>query len=484
MKWLYNTLKIVFIFILMSQISCRKDFDTISSNGVLTFSADTIFLDTVFNNLTTTTQVLTVYNKSKNDITIPKIQLGKTNSKYRLNVDGIPGTEFDDILVLKEDSIFVFIETTAAISDTNDEMLYTDQILFDPDGNEQDVDLVTLVKEATLLYPVTGETDFELSESTLTKEKPYVIYGNAIVPDNSSLTIEAGSTIYFHENASLTLSNGSTFNVAGTLQDSVVFRGDRLSYIYDNVAGQWSGIKIQEEVTATINYLKVLNPTIGLSIGNNSTVSIKNTEVYNAGDYSVFAENAILNGENLVLGQARLANLNLKGGNHSFNHCTFANYWSKGIRFNKNLVLSNYSTNEDDTTTELPLQQASFVNCIIAGNRKSEIEFDKKEEFAIFNFSFNNCLINLEKNEEEDFLDTDNTTYYLNCLFNKNLHFRNTSINDLRIGLENEGINKADNSNSALAPLDIIGTDRTSAPDIGAYQHIDFKTLEPKEEDE
>lgn len=480
MKWFPNILKFSFVLLLITQFSCRKDFDTIASSGNLTFSSDTIFLDTVFNNLTTTTQILTVYNKSKNDITIPKIQLGKPDSKYRLNVDGIPGNEFDDILVLKEDSIFVLIETTVDASETDDEMLYTDQILFDPNGNKQDVDLVTLVKEATLLYPTTG-TDFELTQTTFSKDTPYVIYGNAIVPENGSLTIAAGSTIYFSENASLTLSNGSTFNVEGTLQDSVVFRGDRLNYNYDNVPGQWAGIKIQDNVTANINYLQVLNPTVGFEI-KNSNIQLKNTEIYNAGDYSISAENATITGENLVLGQARVSNLKLMGGTHSFKHCTFANYWTKGIRFTKNIALSNYTTSEDDVTTELPLLQANFTNCILAGSKKDEVEFDTKEEFSTFNFSFNHCIINLEKGD--GFADTDNATYYNNCLFNKNLDFRNTALNDLRIGLNNEGIDKADASTATSIPLDIIGTDRTTTPDIGAYQHIDFKTLEPDEEDE
>lgn len=478
MKWFYPILKGAFVLLLITQFSCRKDFETIASSGNLTFSSDTIFLDTVFNNLTTTTQILTVYNQSKNDITIPKIQLGKPDSKYRLNVDGIPGNEFDDVLVLKEDSIFVFIETTVDAADTDDEMLYKDQILFDPNGTSQDVDLITLVREATLLYPTTG-TDFELTETTFSKDIPYVIYGNAIVPENSSLTVEAGSTIYFSEDASLTLSNGSTFNIEGTLQDSVVFRGDRLNYNYDRVPGQWSGINIQENVTANINFLRVLNPSTGLEI-KNSNLTIKNTEIYNASDYSISAENATIAGENLALGQARIANLNLQGGTHHFKHCTFANYWSKGVRFTKNIQLSNYTTSEEIGTTELPLTQVHFTNCIVAGSRRDEIDFDKKEEFAVFNFSFTNCLLNLEKGE--DFADTDNTNYYTNCLFNKTLDFRNTSLNDLRIGLNNEGIAKAAISTASSVPLDLVGTDRTTAPDIGAYQHIDFETLAPKDE--
>jgi hypothetical protein len=66
---------LVFIGIVLSICSCRSDFET-ASTGDLTFSKDTIYLDTVFNNGSSTYR-LKVYNKSKNDITIPSIKLAK-----------------------------------------------------------------------------------------------------------------------------------------------------------------------------------------------------------------------------------------------------------------------------------------------------------------------------------------------------------------------------------------------------------------------
>ncbi|MDO6738227.1 hypothetical protein [Wenyingzhuangia sp. 2_MG-2023] len=481
MKLLSILSKLGIICLLIAQFSCRKDFDTIVSNGNLSFSVDTLFLDTVFNNLSTRTNILTVYNQSNNDILIPKIQFSKSDSKYRMNVDGVSGTTFEDVLLLQKDSIFIFVEATVDAPDTNDEMLYQDQILFDPNGNQQDVDLITVVKDATFLFSTSG-TDFELTTSLFTNTKPYVIYGNAIVPENGSLTIEAGSTLHFHENASLTISKGATLNIEGTLTDSIVFKGDNLSYIYDQVPGQWDGIKLKENSTANIHYLKILNPTTGVEIVNNNTIDIQNTEIYNAATYSIAAENANLTASNLVLGQAGKSNLILQGGTYTFNHATLANYWSKGVRFQENVVVSNYKTNETNEVIETPLNQANFNNCIISGNRTTEILMDKKEDFSIFNVHFKNCLLDLEK--DDDFYNTDDTNIYTDVLLNKNKDFRNTSINDLRIGLENEGIDQAETTIAQATPTDILGTDRTVAPDIGAYQHIDFKTLEPTKEDE
>ena len=145
--------------------ACRKDFDTVLSTGTLTFSKDTIYLDTIFSNTSSSTRSFKVYNKSNNDITIPGITLEKgLSSFYRLNVDGIPGKVFRNIDILARDSIFVFVEATIDFASVVNP-LYTDKILFDTGTNEQKVDLVTLVQDAHFLFP---QRDAEGIKETIT----------------------------------------------------------------------------------------------------------------------------------------------------------------------------------------------------------------------------------------------------------------------------------------------------------------------------
>ena len=74
-------------------------------------SKDTVFLDTIFTNIGSATYNLKVYNRGNDDITIPAISLERgLDSNYRLNVDGIPGKDFENIDILSKDSIFIFIE--------------------------------------------------------------------------------------------------------------------------------------------------------------------------------------------------------------------------------------------------------------------------------------------------------------------------------------------------------------------------------------
>ena len=128
--------------------SCRKDFEFEPASGDLAFSKDTVFLDTIFSNIGSSTYALKVYNTTSDDIAIPSIRLREgITSGYRLNVDGDEGKEFSNVELLAKDSLFIFIETTfdiAAIGDTS--FLYTDAIQFNSGDNLQEVQLVTLVQ--------------------------------------------------------------------------------------------------------------------------------------------------------------------------------------------------------------------------------------------------------------------------------------------------------------------------------------------------
>ena len=154
MKYMYG---LVLFFSIILWSSCRNDFETVPNTGNLEFSRDTVFLDTVFTNIGSSTYNLKVYNRSDDDITIPSVRLGEgEDSQYRLNVDGLPGKIFNDINILANDSIFVFVETTLDIDNLPGgglDFLYEDQIQFDTAGNQQDVTLITLVKDAVFLFP-------------------------------------------------------------------------------------------------------------------------------------------------------------------------------------------------------------------------------------------------------------------------------------------------------------------------------------------
>ena len=497
-----------FIGVVLSICSCRSDFETVASKGDLEFSKDTIYLDTVFTNIGSSTYRLKVYNKSKKDINIPTIKLGKgLNSKYRMTVDGMQGTKgkiFNNVVLLAKDSLYIFIETTATITDANPtDFLYTDQIQFDSGENLQNVELVTLIQDAIFLYPkrfADGTTEtlpigdekidgFYLDENDpingnelqFTNDKPYVIYGYAAVPSDKTATFEAGTRVHFHANSGLIAKNAS-ININGTpsatekLENEVVFEGDRLEPGFANVPGQWGTIWLTDGSTNNkVNHLTIKNATIGLLIQNNdgTTVSIKNTQIYNSSNYGILAQTAKINGENLVINNAGLASLACTyGGNYSFTHATFNNNWNSSKQVA--VLVSNYISGAIPEAKALTM--ATFNNCIIYGSYSNEMSLTRKTG-AAFEYQFNNCLIKFDNVSNQfttnaDYQFNTDSAHYNAILLNKDPKFFNTSQNKFNIDATSAAFAKG---NSAyLIPLDILGNTRSLPPDLGAYQNNVF----------
>ena len=502
-----NLLILLSIILTLSISSCRKDFSTVPSFGQLEFSKDTVFLDTIFSNIGSATYNLKVYNRGNQDITIPTIVLEKgLSSNYRLNVDGIPGKDFQNIDILAKDSIFVFVETTVDISSISDP-LYTDKILFDNGTNQQEVELVTLVQDANFIYPdrdpftmtvnsliLDGETTsingrfLTTEELIFTNTKPTVIYGYAAVPENSTLTVTAGAKVYFHNNSGLIIDRGASLKVNGSLNEKVVFEGDRLENTFSNIPGQWGTIWLRAGSKENeINNAQIKNGIIGIlvdSISSNTTPTliVKNSEITNHSNFGLYGRETSIVGENLVIGNAGEASLACTiGGNYNFTHSTFANYWANGIRSLQTVYINNFYTYNNSTGQEITetrdLIAANFTNCIIDGNNNIEFLPDRVEG-SIFNFKVSNTLIkfsdlnNLFAGIPE--INFDDTNLYDNIILNGVSHFKNPTMNDFIIGQESQAINFGNSDGANLIPFDILGISRLLSPDAGAYQHIDF----------
>lgn len=490
-----------FIGILISVSSCRTDFETVASTGDLAFSRDTIYLDTVFSTISSSTYTLKVYNHSKNDITIPSIKLGKgLNSKYRMTVDGMQGNQgkvFENVSLLAKDSLYIFVETTPNIADANPtDFLYTDQIQFDGGSNLQKVELVTLVQDAVFLYPekhTDGTTEtvpfgdknvygFYLNDTDpihgnelhFTNQKAYVVYGYAAVPSGKKAVFDAGARVYFHANSGLIVSSNATINVNGAtsttdkLEKEVVFSSDRLQPDFGYIPGQWGMVWLEKgSVNNKIQNLTLKNASIGLLV-DNSGLSIKNTQIYNCTDYGIQAKNAQIVGDNIVINYNGLASLACTyGGNYKFTHCTFNNNWNSSSQ--TAVTVSNYSVGATPEVKDLTA--ATFNNCIIYGSFSNELALNKKTG-AAFEYQFNNCLIKFITSSDPLYQFTSDPTHYNGIVLNSNPKFFNPNINNFTI--DNTSAAFAKGNVSYLVPLDVLGNTRTLPPDLGAYQNKPF----------
>ena len=497
-----------FIGITFSITSCREDFVFEPSTGDLTFSRDTVYLDTVFTNIGSSTYTLKVYNKSGKDIKIPTIQMAKgLTSKYRMTVDGMTGENnriFRDVELLARDSMYIFIEVTSDVADANPtDFLYTDQILFDSGANLQQVELVTLIQDAYFIFPNRENGIYETipigfdednnvvetrgrnlsnnhpdngDEFNFNTDKPYVVYGYASVPTGETLTIPGGARVHFHAESGIVVQEGATLKVEGgissttALENEVIFEGDRLEPGFSDVPGQWGTIYLRQGSTNhSIKNLTIKNAIIGLLVENNfgTTMTIENTQIYNSSNVGLLARAAKIEGKNMVINNAGEASLACTlGGNYEFKHCTFNNNWPSSRQVA--VLLNNYFELENGSTEVFPLNQADFKNCIIYGSNNFELNIDKNDTQA-FNFNFSKCLVKFGTSTLQlyAFIYADEN----NIRRNQNPKFLDIQKNKLNIGDDSAAKGFGININ---VPNDILGNPRNGVFDLGAYNSIVF----------
>jgi hypothetical protein len=477
--------------------ACRKEENIVVASAELRFSTDTVFLDTVFESIGSSTYELKVYNDSKESISIPQIRLADPLSPYRLNVNGTASNVVNNVEILPEDSIYIFIEVNAGEVQSSPELLIEDQILFDLQGQTQSVELVSLAKQAIFHFPnrfiVLGSGPGAVvipysiinCNETWDASIPHVVYGYAVVDSGCTLTIDPGTNVHFHENSGLWVFNEAQLQIApGALPgqgDSVTFSSDRLEPFYEEVPGQWGGVLgglyIGQGARATINNLVLKNAVNGLRTDSAiypDQLSITNSYILNSSRTGFYAGYSNVNAQNLVVANQGLYGFYAFGGNYEFRHCSFVNYWSQSTRQEACVLLTNFLEFQDNSGTlqriSRDLEKAYFGNCVIDGNNSQELTL-AQDQAAQFNFSFNDVMLKLDNDpEDRGFSITD--PGFNSVLVNLVSDFRNRSNNNYQLDSLSQLIDQGNTNDGFVVPTDILGKIRNfnGLPDLGAYE--------------
>ncbi len=459
-----NKIKILFAFsfwMLLTAVSCNRDdisFD--SPSQLLRFSADTVFLDTVYNQVRSETYAVKIYNDEDNDVIIPRIALQSgSSSLYRINVDGKAGTDFSNIPLRKKDSLYIFVEIAPVANAP--EAIAEDQIQIQTPAGNQHVTLFSVVQDAE--FYIQSETNPNIlgTDTNWTNEKAKIIFGDLTVAEGKTLDIQKGTKVYFHKNSGLRISKNAKLNVLGDLDQEVIFRGDRNDSRYDTIPKNWNGIKFETGSHLNMNYAKVFGGTRGLEM-NETQATINNTIIHTFQEYGIFTVKSNINASNLVMNNCGEAALGIfKGGNYSIAHSTLANYWD----FNSALpALGIYATNEYQNGTVLENGPLSLKvnNSIIYGSAENMVEL-KPTSGQTFSTEFNYSLLKY---------GTKATYATTNSITNKDPKFVNyfTQKMNLRVNEDSPAKGKGSPAVAATVPLDIVKISRTASPTMGAYQ--------------
>ena len=460
--------------------SCQKEHISSSPSLKLSFSTDTVLFDTVFTTVGSATRSFKVYNRNRSDISISSVRLaGGSSSAYRLNIDGEATNHASDILLRGKDSLFVFVEVTVDPTSENAPMLIPDSVVFETNGNIQDVKLVSWGQDVHLF-----NADTILTNTTFMADKPYLIYNYLWVYPNVELAIEPGAKLHFHNQAQLIVSG--SIKVNGGFENPVTFEGDRLEPFYRDKAGQWGGIWLAAGSHSNeIDWAEIKNGIIGLivdtvGVEGEPTLVISNSKVENMSAAGLYARGAEIEASNCLFGNASQISVALTlGGRYRFYHCTIANYWAQYInRTGPALLLNNYYTyTPEGSSTEMletrDLEEAYFGNCIVYGSRQEEFQLDNvyngQPVDAQMNYFFESSIVRVGQD-----INIDDEAHFLQVT-SENPLFVDPYEYDYRLDAESPAINVGLLDIAIQYPFDLNNLSRTSdaGPDIGAYEWIE-----------
>lgn len=480
------------VVVLCMLSSCRKEEDFLTDpTAKVEFSKDTLRFDTVFTTQGSATRIIKIFNRNDKPVSLSRVYLEKqANSKFNLNVDGIPGKQVQNVEIESQDSIYVFVEVTINPDDpvSVSPFVVEENLLIELNGNTQKIILEAWGQNANYIPNNTNSsglaiTTCDFGNLTWNDPKPYVIFGVLLI-DSCTIYIPAGTRIYVHggiasnsfgkysDGLIYVLSNGR-LNITGTKEQPVIIQGDRLEKEFADVPGQWSGIRFAPgSKNNSIRFAEIKNSIVGMRADSASQVRIYNTKIYNTSSSGIIAEHCIFVAENcLVYNNGGNAFQSEFGGDLFLRYCTFASYSNNqsAVKLSNTRCLDVLCSNK----LIYPLN-ADIKNCIITGSQSDELSlFDGSGNASEFKLNMKNNIVRVK-----DLLKADEYPDFLNniCLSCINAKSADRLFKDVNKDLYNlDTLSIAEQKAVPISTIlkDIDNEDRDqNAPDIGCYEYI------------
>jgi len=460
---------IIVLSIVLLLTNCVKEEYNNDTSASVTFSTDTIFFDTVFTNIGSTTAYITIHNPYDDFLKINSIGLGKgSSSMYRINVNGNSSDLVRNIELAPKDSLYIMVEITVNPNDRNSPFVVQDSIVCDINGKKQDIKLIAWGQNA---HYIDGRYNGHIQTTTWTADKPYLIYNSMMVDSLHKLTIEAGTKIYLHKDSYI-IAKGQ-LDIQGTFEEPVIIQGDRLEESYQDIPGQWGNIILADgSGTHYIKWAEIRNGIIGIQLGGLTgqapALLLENSKIENMNYAGLFSLASTLVAKNTLVSNCGFYGMALlAGGSYQFQHCSFVNYWTYTNRSEPTVIVSNNFTTSSGQFVG-NLVQADFSNCIVYGDKDNELLFSN-DAAADFNYLFENSLIKVDDNFEL------NEDHFVDVIKNKDPLFINPYHLDFMLDTLSPALNIGKVSVAESAEFDLNNKSHliNNLPDAGAYERID-----------
>lgn len=480
---------VVAIFcIIVTLDGCKKPVD---GEGQLRFSKDCVKFDTVFTSIGSTYKTLKVYNPHNYLVKTDVLLAGGQNSFFSINVDGEAGVSFRNVEIPPKDSIFIFVKVTINPHDQNNPYLIQDSIMFKTGNNTQQVNLLAYGQDAIFIV---GDTDLnppigikykivaaEGETVHWTKDRPYVIYGWAVVDECGKLIIEAGTRVYLHHNARLWVYTGGNIQVNGTKEEPVTFQGDTELNSFDLNYAKWDRIWICEgtpncKENNKIDYAIISNAFVGIQIEPlnqeirtpENTTFITNTIIKNTQNAAIIGKRAKVTVENCALANNGGGSIVFAVGDFVLKHTSISNHYNNyPNRTIPALFIAN--TYLEGNSQIMGYTDFEGINNIISGSLKNEFAVEKIEELD-FKWYIQNSLLKLEN-------VGDNGNKYVDCVLSQDtslfldLGIKDIKKLDLRLQKNAKAIGIGLPGKSSFGK-DLNGNVWANPPAAGAYEYV------------
>jgi hypothetical protein len=439
-------------------ISCTKTSFIESPNAQIRTSVDTVRFDTVFTTTGSITKSFKIKNVNDQKLRLANIKLaGGSSSSFKINVDGSPGTSFNNIEVEANDSVYVFVSVVINPTAANLPFIVQDSILINFNGNNRYVQLEAFGQNAKFLRNTRVTKD-----SSWNNDLPIVILDGVTVNPNVALTINKGTRIFFHADAPMTVHG--TLKVDGEKFDStkVTFAGDRLDQYYRDFPGSWPGIYFSPTSKNNVLTHAILKNGYQAIITEGSTsnpkITLNECIIDNIYDVGILAVNSSIAARNCLISNCG-NNIALGGGDYNFSHCTVVSYGNLYLDHKKPVL---FASRADKSL------KAVFRNCIFwgeGGTVENEIQADTSVKAG--DLTFDHILYKAKNDPVANFINS-----------NKNSPPMFDSINTSRrifnFHLKENSPARNKGTSVSLVPFDLDGKPRpgTSAnpPDLGCYE--------------
>ncbi len=457
---------IVAVFYIIFSAGCKKESFITSPDALMRLSEDTLHFDTVFTTTGSTTQYFKIYNQNNQKLLLSSLQLmGGNASFFKMNIDGLSGTNLTNIEIEPNDSIYGFVTVKIDPTTANLPFIVRDSIKIQYNGNTRFMQLEAFGQNAIFL-----SNRMVTRDTTWTNNLPIVVLGALTVNEGRTLTINKGTKVYLHADAPLIV-NG-TLQAVGEKFDStrITFQSDRIDEPYRNYPGSWPGIYFTtKSINNFLQYCVLKNAYQGIIAENPSTnnvykVTLDKCILDNIYDVAIGATYSSIAATNCLVSNCGFNLYIQSGGDYIFNNCTFASYGNNFVE-HKNAAVTITNSNATNDIRPLNLLMQNSIVYGEGGIVDDEIVVVKKPTTLAFTATLNNVLYKVKTN-----ISADAT---VNAASKKNQlpQFDSIDVGKRFYNFRLKSTSPAINAGIVATGLDLDGNNRNvNGTDLGCYE--------------